>query len=43
MNICGICPSAQISDAYYLGVWQCARYFVAAVFKEFALITSREM
>jgi len=30
-------------DFYYLDIWQCARYFVAALFKELALITIREM
>jgi len=31
-------PFAQISDDfYYLGIWQCARYFVATLFKELAL------
>jgi len=43
MNVCSIWPFAQISDIYYLGIWQCARYFVAALFKELALITIREM
>ena len=44
MNVCGIWPIAQISnDFYYLGIWQCARYFVAALFKELALITIKEM
>jgi len=44
MNICSIWPLAQISDDfYYLDIWQCARYFVAALFKEKALITIREM
>ena len=44
MNVCGIWPFAQISDDfYYLGIWQCARYFVAALFKELALITITEM
>ena len=44
MNICSIWPFAQISDDfYYLDIWQCARYFVAALFKELALITIREM
>jgi len=38
MNVCIIWPFAQISDDfYYLGIWQCARYFVAALFKELAL------
>jgi len=38
MNDCGIWPFAQISDDfYYLGIWQCSRYFVAAFFKELAL------
>jgi len=27
---------------YYLDIWQCARYFVAALFKELVLITIRE-
>jgi len=40
MNICSIWPFAQISDDfYYLDMWQCAIYFVAALFKESALIT----
>jgi len=26
-----------------IDIWQCARYFVAALFKELALITIREM
>jgi len=44
MNACSIWPLAQISDDfYYLGIWQCARYFVAALFKELALVTIREM
>jgi len=44
MNIFGIWPFAQISeDFYYLDIWQCARYFVAASFKQLALITIREM
>jgi len=44
MNVCSIWPFAQISvDFYYLDIWQCARYFVAALFKELALITIREM
>jgi len=35
MNFCSIWPFAQISDDfYYLRIWQCARYFVAALFKE---------
>jgi len=39
MNVCSIWPFAQISDDfYYLGIWQRARYFVAALFKELALI-----
>jgi len=29
-------------DFYYLDIWQCASYFVAALFKELALITIRE-
>jgi len=33
MKVCSIWPFAQISDDfYYLGIWQCARYFVAALF-----------
>jgi len=44
MNICSIWPFAQISDDfYYLAICQCARYFVAALFKELGLITIREM
>jgi len=44
MNVCSIWPFAQISDDfYYLDIWQCVRYFVAALFKELALITIREM
>ena len=44
MNVCSIWPFAQISDDfYYLDIWQCARYFVAALFKELALITITEM
>ena len=28
-------PFAQISDdVYFLGIWQCATYFTAALFKE---------
>jgi len=30
-------------DFYYLDIWQCARYFVAALFQELALIAIREM
>jgi len=44
LNVCSIWPFAQISnDFYYLGIWQCAIYFVAALLKELALITIREM
>jgi len=44
MNVCSIWPCAQISDDFhYLGIWQYARYFVAALFIELALITIREM
>jgi len=44
MNVCSIWPFTQISDDfYYLGICQCARYFVAALFKELALITIRKM
>ena len=44
INVCSIWPFAQISDDfYYLDIWQCARYFVAALFKELALITIREL
>jgi len=44
MNVCSIWLFAQISDDYYyLDIWQCARYFVAAFFKELALFTLREM
>jgi len=43
-NVCSIWLFVQISDDfYYLGIWQCARYFDAALFKELALITIREM
>jgi len=31
-----------MDDFYYLDTWQCARYFVAALFKELALITSEK-
>jgi len=41
MNVSSIWPFAQISDDfYYLDIWQCGRYFVAALFKELALIIS---
>jgi len=44
MNVCSIWPFAQISDDfYYLDIWQCARYFVAALFKGLAFITITEM
>jgi len=44
MKVCSIWPFAQISDDfYYLDIWQCARYFVAALLNELALITIREM
>jgi len=44
MNLCSIWPFAQISDDFcYLDIWQCARYFNTALFKELALITTREM
>jgi len=44
MNACSIYPYTQISDDFYnLGIWQCARYVVAALFKELALITITEM
>jgi len=44
MNICSIWPFAQISDDfYYIDIWQCARYFLVALFKELALIAIREM
>ena len=44
MNVCSTLSFAQIADDfYYLDIWQCARYFVAALFKELALITIREM
>ena len=44
MNVCSIWPFAQISDDfYYLDIRRCARYFVAALFKELALITIREI
>jgi len=42
MNVCSIWLFAQIpDDFYYLDIWQCVRYFVAAIFKELALITTR--
>jgi len=42
MNVCSIWPFAQISDYfYYLDIWECARYFVAEIFK-LALITVRD-
>jgi len=44
MNICSVWPFAQISDNfYYLHIWQCVIYFVAALFKELALIIIIEM
>jgi len=44
MNVGSIWPFAQVSDDFcYLDNWQCVRYFVAALFKELALITTREM
>jgi len=44
MNVCSIWPFAQVSDDfYYLEIWQCAKYFVATLFKVLALITIREM
>jgi len=43
MNVCTIWPFAQISDDFCLDIWQCARYFVATLFKELALNTIREM
>jgi len=44
MNFCSTWSFAQISDDfYYLDIWQCARYFVAALFKKLALITINEM
>jgi len=43
-NICSIWPFAQNSDYfYYLCIWQWGRYFVAALFKELASITTRKM
>jgi len=40
MNVCSLYAFVQISDdLYYLDISQCARYFVAALFKELALIT----
>ena len=42
MNVCSIWLFAQISDDfYYLDIWQCARYFVAALFKELQLWSLR--
>jgi len=44
MNVCSIWPFAQISqDFYHRDIWQCARYFVAALLKELASITNREI
>jgi len=44
MNVCSIWLLAQISDDFcYLDIWQCARYFVAVLFKDLALITIIEM
>jgi len=44
MNVCSIWAFAQISDDFHhLGNWQWARYFVAALFKELALIIIREI
>jgi len=44
MNVYSIWPFAQISDDfYYLDISQYARCFIAALFKELALITIREM
>jgi len=44
MNVCSIWPFAQILDDFlYLDIRQCVRYFVAALFKELALIIIREM
>jgi len=44
MNVLSFWAFAQISDDfYYLDIWQCARYFVVALFKQLALITIREM
>jgi len=38
MNVCSIWPFAQISDDfYYPDFWECAIYFVVALFKELAL------
>ena len=42
MNACSIWPFAQILDDFcYLDIWQCATYFIAALFKELALITAK--
>jgi len=41
MNVCSILLLAV--DFYYLDIWQCARDFVAALFKELALITIIDM
>ena len=44
MNVCNIWLLAQISDDFYdLDIWQCARYFVAGLFKELASSTIIEM
>jgi len=44
MNVCSIWPFAQISnDFYYLGIWLQARYFVAALFEELALMAPQQL
>jgi len=44
MNVCSITSFAQVSDDfYYLDIWQCAKYFVATLFKVLTLTTIREM
>jgi len=44
INLYSFWPFAQISDNfYYLNIWQCAIYFVAALFNELALNIIIEM
>jgi len=44
INLYSFWPFAQISDNfYYLNIWQCAIYFVAALFNELVLNIIIEM
>jgi len=43
MNVCSIWPFAQFSDDFIILVLAMCQIFVAALFKELALITIREM